>query len=200
MALRMTDSGTGPESTPSGQAKNGNVWDRAILFLQRCQNHKGSNDQPWALEDGGFIYATEPESKVEGNPTQSYGTMTYAGLLSFIYSKVSKEDPRVQAAYRWIQERYTLEENPMMGAQGLYYGYHTMAKALAAMGGDTIKDGQGRVHRWREELVEKLVSLQHVDGYWVNTGSKRWLEDNQELVTVYTLLALQQAMDITSAR
>lgn len=194
MALRATDPGTGPESGPTGDVKNGNVWDKAIQFLSRCQNLKGSNDQAWAHGDGGFIYATEPESKVEGNPTQSYGTMTYAGLLSLIHAKVGREDPRVKAAYQWIQGYYSLDENPMMGAQGLFYGYHTFAKVLAAFGEDTLKDGKGKSHDWRSELVEKLVNLQYADGYWVNTVSSRWLEDNKELVTAYTILALEQAM------
>jgi len=196
-ALRMTAPESGPESGPTGNPETANVWDRAIVFLQRCQNLKGVNDQPWALNDGGFIYAPTPESKVEKSATQSYGTMTYAGLLSFIHCRVSKDDRRVQAAFRWIQQHYTVEENPMMGAQGLYYGYHTMAKALAAIGEDTLTDAKGIRHEWRRELTEKLVSLQYQDGYWVNSASSRWLEDNKVLVTCYALLALHHALSFS---
>ena len=43
--------------------------------------------------------------------------MTYAGLKSMIYAGVKHDDPRVKAAYEWIQKHYTLDENPGMGAQ-----------------------------------------------------------------------------------
>ena len=197
MALRMTDPGTGPDTSPTGDVKEGNVWDRAMLFLKRCQNLKGSNDQPWSLNDGGFIYATEPESKVEGNPTQSYGTMTYAGLLSFIYTQASKDHPSVQAAYKWIGEHYTLEENPMMGAQGLYYGYHTMAKALAAYGSPTIVDAKGRAEAYaelqrlvRDEAPWVFLWQQH-DLYGVASHIE-WTPRADEKVWMYEAKALQR--------
>ena len=60
--------------------------------------------------------------------------MTYAGLKSMIYAGVKKDDPRVKAAYEWVQKHYTLDENPGMGGNGLYYYYHTFAKALDAIG------------------------------------------------------------------
>lgn len=192
LALHETRPGTSKSARDPEEEK---VLQRALAFLQRCQNLKGSNDQSWSQDDGGFIYAPEPQSKAEGAPTQSYGSMTYVGLMSFLYCEADKSDPRVQAAYRWIQEHYTLEENPKMGAQGLYYGYHTFAKAMRAYGADVVRDAKGIAHDWRRELVEKLIALQHPEGYWVNTGSARWMEDNKELVTAYAVLALQQAME-----
>ena len=59
--------------------------------------------------------------------------MTYAGLKSMIYAGVSPDDPRVKAAHEWIRKNYTLEQNPGMGDAGLYYYYHTFAKALSAL-------------------------------------------------------------------
>jgi len=194
MALRETDPGTGTDSAPTGSIQNGNVWDRAMKFLSRCQNLKGSNDQSWALEDGGFVYASEPESKVEGNPTQSYGTMTYAGLLSFLYCRASKDDPRVKAAYEWVRCHYTVEENPFMGAQGLFYGYHVMSKSLNVFGESILVDAKNRSHPWRTELIRKLAALQNKEGYWVNAQSSRWLEDCRELVTAYAILTLEQSL------
>jgi squalene-hopene/tetraprenyl-beta-curcumene cyclase len=166
------------------------VFDRAIIFLQRCQNLKISNDQSWAGNDGGFIYSSDGESKAGG--TQSYGSMTYAGLKSFIYCRVGRDDPRVVAAYNWIRNYYTLDENPFMGKQGLYYYYHTFSKALSVYGEKIIKDFKGIEHNWAKELIEKLVSLQNKEGYWVN-DIPRWWEDNKELVTAYSILALQNA-------
>ena len=38
--------------------------------------------------------------------------MTHAGLLALLFAGVDKQDPRVQAAWQWILDNYTLEENP----------------------------------------------------------------------------------------
>ena len=38
--------------------------------------------------------------------------MTYAGLKSFLYAGVSKDDPRVKAAVEWVRKHYTVTENP----------------------------------------------------------------------------------------
>jgi len=167
-------------------------WENAIKFLERCQNLRKSNDQPWAGNDGGFIY--RPGESMAGGTT-SYGGMTYAGLKSFIYARVSRTDPRVQAAFNWIRKHYTLDENPGIGLQGLYYYYHTMAKALDAYGAEVIVDAQGKGHKWRGELLARLVSLQKGDGYWVNENA-RWWENDKVLVTSYTVLAMEMASSV----
>ena len=171
------------------------VWDKAIKFLERTQNRSESNDQSWAGNDGGFIYSPAGESKAgtdaAGSP-RSYASMTYAGLLSFIYANVDKKDERVQAAFNWIKEHFTLEENYGMGAQGLYYNYHTMAKALRLYGDSTFVDSKGISHDWYQEFAEKMIELQKPDGFWVNELS-RWMEADPRLVTAYVILGLDTA-------
>ena len=115
--------------------------------------------------------------------------MTYAGLKSMIYAGVGPDDPRVEAALKWIRKHYGLESNPGMGDAGLYYYYHVFAKALDATGLDLIEDADGVEHDWRRELVEELVRRQRADGSWVNENS-RWMEGDPSLVTGYALLAL----------
>jgi len=170
------------------------VWSKAIKFLERCQNYSETNDQAWATNDGGFIYSPDGASKAEvdenGNP-RSYASMTYAGLLSFIYAGVDKDDKHVQAAVDWIKDHYTLEENPPIGKQGLYYNYHTMAKALNTYGEPIITDAKGQKHNWYKELSRKLVELQESEGYWKNEED-RWFETNSILVTAYAVLALEE--------
>ncbi|RCK74495.1 MAG: hypothetical protein IGBAC_1443 [Ignavibacteriae bacterium] len=166
-------------------------WDRAIIFLQRCQNLKTSNDQEWAGDDGGFIYS--PSESKAGNYT-SYGSMTYAGMKSFIYAGVDNKDKRVQAAYNWIRKNFTVEKNPQLGEQGLFYYYHTMAKALTAYGEDFIVDTTGTKRNWRKELLEKLISLQDGEGFWQNKNN-RWWENKKELVTAYTILAMEHVLN-----
>ena len=53
----------------------------------------------------------------------------YAGGVVF-YAGVKADDRRVKAAFTWIQRFYTVDENPGLGNQGLYYYYHTFAKTL----------------------------------------------------------------------
>ena len=115
--------------------------------------------------------------------------MTYAGLLSFIFAKLEKDDPRIQAAYGWIRENFTLEENPGVGRQGLFYYYHTMAKALTIYGEDLMNTADGEQIDWRKELTLKLIQKQREDGSWINPTA-RWWENDPVLVSAYSLVSL----------
>ena len=124
---------------------------------------------------------------------RSYGSMTYAGLLALIYAQVDAQDTRVQSAKDWASRHWSLDENPGMGPEGLYYFFNVLAKCLQAAGDDTLTLPDGRTVVWREEVVRKLVSLQRPDGFWVNENN-RWWEADPNLVTAYTLLALAAAL------
>lgn len=171
-------------------------WKAAIHFLQNCQNLPSHNpNSSTAPEDrGGFVYHPE-ESKAGTNTIngrvalRSYGSISYAGLLSYIYADLQKSDPRVEAVYEWLQKNYTLAENPGMGAQGLYYYFHTMAKALSAYGIDDLPTKSGTV-KWREQLALRLLNLQKRDGSWENENG-RWFEKDPALVTAYAMLTLE---------
>jgi len=211
-ALRLTESLDKPTAA-DGSFKPASTsklhWEKAAQFLQRCQNLPDKNDQAWVKtalpEDrGGFIYmpgdpakglpassnANDAQSVDEKTPLRSYASMTYAGLKSYLYAELQKDDPRVVAALHWLQKNYSLEENPGLGKQGLFYYYHTVAKALTVFGNDTFTDATGKVHDWRYELMNKLVSLQKSDGFWINDNN-RWWENDPVLVTSYSLLALE---------
>jgi squalene-hopene/tetraprenyl-beta-curcumene cyclase len=125
--------------------------------------------------------------------------MTYAGLLSLIYSDVDKNDPRVKSAFDWCAKHWTLNENPGMGSDGLFFFYNVLSKSLAAYGSDRIPASSGQTINWRAELIKKLLSLQKIDpktgsGYWINE-SGRWWEADPVLVTSYSLLALEIALN-----
>ncbi|MDB6028369.1 MAG: cycloartenol synthase-like protein [Verrucomicrobiales bacterium] len=175
-------------------------WQAAIHFLQSCQNLPGINKEKWASDDpqnkGGFIYY--PEKSMAGETTnangrvafRSYGSASYAGLLSYIYADLKPNDPRVKAVAGWLDRNFTLEENPGMGPQGLYYYYHTMAKALTLSGVNTIETSDGKKINWREQLALKLINLQKADGSWANENG-RWWEKDPALVTSYAVIALE---------
>lgn len=168
------------------------VWDKALIFISRAQNRKESNDQSWAGNDGGFIYA--PGFSPHGN-TESYGGITHAGLISLLFAGVDKTDPRVQAAYDWIRANYTLDENPgSPNNQGLYFYYTAFAKSMKAFGEPIVTEMNGTWHNWRNDFATKLIGLQRDDGSWINDESPRWWEGNPDLCTARSVIALNQVL------
>lgn len=187
----------------AGNGPDDEAIQKALVFVSRTQNLESKdNSTPFAAKvgDGGFYYTpaaggNSQAGETENGGLRSYGSMTYAGLKSMIYAGVDQDDPRVKAAYDWIKQHFTLAENPGMGASGQFYYYHTFAKALDAMGQQTVVDADGTTHDWKSELVAKLAELQQDNGSWLNTGSDRWLEADPNLVTGYALLALSYCDD-----
>lgn len=170
---------------------------KALIFVSRCQNLESEhNTTPFAAKnpDGGFYYTpasggVSMADKTSEGGLRSYGSMTYAGLKSMIHAGVGSDDPRVKAAFSWIQKHFDIKANPGMGDNGLYYYYHVFAKALDAIGQDTIEDARGKKHDWRTELRTEILSRQRANGSWLNDNS-RWLEGDPNLVSAYALLSL----------
>lgn len=181
----------------AGVGSDDPAFKNALVFVSRCQNlESASNLTPFAskINDGGFYYTpaaggSSPAGKEENEGLRSYGSMTYAGLKSMIYAGLKADDPRVKAASDWLRKHYTLDENPGMGQGGLYYYYHSFAKALAALKSPTFADAKGVDHNWRAELQQHLLSRQKENGSWVNSES-RWMEGDPNLTTAYALLTL----------
>ncbi|MEM1166467.1 MAG: prenyltransferase/squalene oxidase repeat-containing protein [Planctomycetota bacterium] len=135
------------------------AFQRALSFLQRTQmlEQAGAeiiNDMPYAegSTQGGFIYSTSPdrervgkgESKAgmiteslsdgsSGSRLRSYGSMTYAGFKSMIYADLTHGCSRLRAAYQWLLDHFTLDENPGIGLDGYYYYLMTASRALNAV-------------------------------------------------------------------
>jgi squalene-hopene/tetraprenyl-beta-curcumene cyclase len=170
---------------------------KAIIFVSRCQNLKSEfNDQAWAgkINDGGFVYTAanggqSMAGQDDGGGLRSYASMTYAGLKSMIYAGLLRDDPRVKAALAYIKAHYTLDENPGLGQQGLYYYYHTFAKTMAVLAQPALADANGQSHDWKAELTAALAKRQQSEGGWVNSAD-RFMEGDPNLVTAYALLAL----------
>jgi squalene-hopene/tetraprenyl-beta-curcumene cyclase len=175
-------------------------WKAAIGFVERCQNLPEVNKQPWASDDpqnkGGFVYF--PGSSKAGEMTlpdgkkalRSYGSMSYAGLLSYAYADLKPDDPRVTAVHDWLSANYTVNENPGMGAQGLYYYFQVMAKGLGTYGAQDLVLKDGRRVNWRADLAQRLFNLQKPEGFWQNDNG-RWWEKDPILSTAYSVIALE---------
>jgi squalene-hopene/tetraprenyl-beta-curcumene cyclase len=181
----------------AGNDADSEAMQRALQFVSRCQNLETSHNQTaYAAKnpDGGFYYTIAAGGSSQAGGTaagglRSYGSMTYAGLKSMIFAGVGPDDTRVKAATKWIGKNYTLKTNPGLGDSGLYYYYHTFAKALSSMEVDKLVDSEGVAHDWRAELIQELARRQLKDGSWINEND-RWLEGDPNLVSAYALLAL----------
>ncbi|MBA4186837.1 MAG: hypothetical protein C0467_02345 [Planctomycetaceae bacterium] len=174
---------------------------KALVFVSRTQNLKSEfNDQPFATktadEDaGGFVYnpADQDDEKSKKRTAagglRSEGAMTYAGLKSFLYAGVGKDDPRVKAAIGWVRKHYSVTENPGLKDSGLFYYYSTFAKAMDALGEEPFVDAKGEKHDWRQELFDQLKKTQKADGSWAN-ANPAFLEGVPVLATAFALMAI----------
>ncbi|MEC7582832.1 MAG: prenyltransferase/squalene oxidase repeat-containing protein [Planctomycetota bacterium] len=206
----------------SGMRADDEALQKSLVFLQRTQNLKSVNDfagkvsdpdqqgriiEVTSGDDGGAAYypgnsaagyIVQPDGK--SNP-RSYGSMTYALLKSYTFCGIDGSDPRVQAVVRWIENNWSLAENPgfdpRMGEaaryQGLFYYYMVLAQALDMVGVEKIKtadDPDGI--SWRKALRDRLEELQLPNGAWLNDKNSRWMEGYDVLCTCYALVALER--------
>lgn len=183
---------------PSGEKRIDINWSETVKYITRMQNKPETGPD----QSGGFFY--KPGQSKAGATTndsgavvfRSYGSITYVGLLAMVYANVSRDDVRVRSAYQWSTRHWSLEQNPGMGRQGLYFFYQVLSKALAAYEVDLVPLPDGSLLNWREEVAKKLVGLQKIDpktghGFWSNDTGRFW-ENDPLLVTAYCLLALQE--------
>lgn len=185
----------------AGVSKDDPSIQRALTYISRSQNLESEfNKLPYAAkagadDKGGFVYNLDdannnnsPKRTADGG-LRSEGGMTYAGLKSFLYAGVGKDDKRVAAAIAWIRKHYTVTENPGQKDSGLFYYYHTFAKAMDALGEDMFADAKGVKHDWRQELFDELKKRQKPNGSWANSNGA-FLESMPELATAFAVLAL----------
>ncbi|MBI1372088.1 MAG: hypothetical protein GC159_04925 [Phycisphaera sp.] len=149
------------------------------------ENAKGED-----VDNGAGIY-TDADGK---SRLRTYGSMTYAGFMSYLYAQLDRDDARVKDAYSWITHNYNLNGNPGVGMQGYYYYLYLTSRALNTWGDPVIETADGKHHEWANELIDKLSSLQRADGSWVNKDARRWGEGDVNLCTAYAVMALQVAM------
>jgi len=176
---------------PAGETKADANWDAALAFLDSMINGADSGDD----DAGGFYYApNDPKAGTSTNAAdkiilRSYGSITYAGLMSLLYCKVDKTDSRVRSALDWAVNHWTLDENPGMGEQGLFFFYNVMSRSMSVYGEKNIPRKDGEPIAWAKEMTAKVVSLQKEDGSWTNKNGRFW-ENDPVLATAYSILAL----------
>ncbi|MBO4448278.1 MAG: terpene cyclase/mutase family protein [Kiritimatiellae bacterium] len=177
------------EELRTGGARVDINWAQALSFVENLQKKDGD-------EKGGAAYnertpqggsATNSAGRVSH---RAYGSMSYAAVLSMCSAKLSRGDPRVRNALEYCSKFWSVDENPGMGSQGLYYYYDIVARALSAAGAGELKAPDGKTVDWKGELAAKLLSLQREDGGWVNSNNRFW-EADDVLCTSFAMLALE---------
>ncbi len=181
----------------TGVPENDPAIERALVFVNRCQNLESpANDTKFAplINDGGFYYtpalggdSMAGKDEATGG-LRSYASMTYAGMKSMLYAGLEKDDYRVKAAKSFLARNYSVSSNPGMGAAGLYYYLHTMAKALSLLEEPVFVSADGE-HDWSRDILAQLAATQNENGSWTNP-EPRWMEGDPNLVTGYALLTL----------
>ena len=180
-AMRRTES---LEEMRTGSRRADLDWDKALSFVSGLMATEGP-------DAGGAAYNDRtPQAGVSTNASgkvalRAYGSMTYAAVLSMCHARLDRGDPRVKQSLEYCRDHWTVDENPGMGAQGLYYFYDIMARALSAAG---VAEVGG--HDWKAELSAKIVSLQREDGSWRNDNNRFW-EADPVLCTSFATLVLR---------
>ena len=159
------------------------VWDKAEIFVTRCQNREASNPDYNFYDDGGFIY--QPGSTIWAGG-RSYASMTTAGLWGLYTCGVSGTDGRVQDVWNWIKNNYYVNQNYPLGEKFLYYYLYGLAKACMLWNVETING-----HIWYSEMVDELINRQQEDGHWPGTD---WSEEPDNVATCWALLALESKL------
>ena len=185
-AMRRTEKAE--EFRVSGADKTDINWNKALDYISSLQEKEGP-------DAGGFRYNNRtPQAGTSTNSTgrvklRAYGSMTYAGILAMVHAKLDKSDPRVRSALDYASRHWTVDENPGMGLEGLFFYYDILSRALAASGVAQIPSGGEKAVDWKKELALKLVSLQREDGSWRNENNRFW-EGDGVLATSFAVLAL----------
>jgi squalene-hopene/tetraprenyl-beta-curcumene cyclase len=184
------------------------VFRKARVFIERCQNFSDAPVQASPFDDGGFFFipndSVRNKAGIAGQDTigrdhfASYGSASADGIRALRACGVAETDPRMQAARRWLETSFRADAHPggyagdrEVNREALYYYYaFSISRALRSEGEDL-----GR----RDRLAEALLKRQGADGFWVNSAVAV-REDDPLVATSLALLALAACRDGASAK
>ncbi|HXG60955.1 MAG TPA: prenyltransferase/squalene oxidase repeat-containing protein [Planctomycetota bacterium] len=201
----------------AGLPRDEEFWKLVVEFVRKCQNNTEVNNDPEFVaalkkaglsvgDDGGLYYAPVADGSIQKAGTrkiadreviQSYGSMTYDGIKTYLYAGLRKDSPEVKAAIDWVRKNYSIESHPGFAfdatqrhhLRGLYYYYLVMARALDAYGERPFETFDGRKRDWPVELAEQLLKTVRESKMWKN-DNPGWYEGDPVLTTSYVLSTL----------
>jgi squalene-hopene/tetraprenyl-beta-curcumene cyclase len=199
----------------SGLPQDDDFWKLVVKFVRKCQNNSEVNTDPEFLgqlkakglsvgDDGGLYYGpiADPAAQKAGTKKiadkeviQSYGSMTYDGIKTYLYAGLKKDSPEVKSAIDWVRKNYSVEVHPGFAydqaqrhhLRGLYHYYLVMARALDAYGENPFETFDGKKHDWAREIGAQLVKSVKENKLWKN-DNPAWYEGDPVLVTGYVLV------------
>jgi squalene-hopene/tetraprenyl-beta-curcumene cyclase len=183
------------------------VFQKALVFVRRCQNYCHDPEQrEAAYDDGGFFFIYDDPVRNKAGSSgldragrqrySSYGSTTADGLRALMLCGRPADDPRVAAVRAWLEANFRSNSHPGKYAEdrehnrGAVYYYYccSVARALLAARLEELRTTRGQV-RWAEELADELVRRQRPDGSWINPLVPQ-REDDPLVATALAGLAL----------
>ena len=180
-AMRRTES---LEELRKGSKRVDIDWSKALKYVESMVVKSGE-DAGGAVYSENYSHGGSRTNTAGVVSFRAYGSMSYAAILSMCHAKLDRSDPRVKQTLQFCAEHWSIDENPGLGSQGLYYYYDILSRALSASGVDKIGE-----HDWKKEISAKLVSMQNEDGSWSNDNNRFW-ESDPVLCTSFAILTLQ---------
>jgi hypothetical protein len=195
--------------------KDDPAWQKALVFVKRCQNFSdGPAPADARFDDGGFYFmpndALQNKAGIAGTDKSgrerfhSYGTMTADGLRALLQCGLPADHPRAAAALGWLERNFTAPHNPGSFAEDrealrdatYYYWAWSAAHAFARAGVRDFDRGGVKV-RWAEDLAEELLRRQRADGAWIN-GYTDAKEDDPLIATPWAAASLAICREVIS--
>jgi hypothetical protein len=210
IGLRAADNALGGGIVPS------TTWDKAILFVQHCQNDPTINEMAWAQDpsnpshnDGGCVYVPDGWSLSDVGYYGSTGSHTALGCWNYILCGLLQTDYRVGRTLNGFDLNYDYDENPNEHGWPFYYYYAwSFSKAMRLtspasdlIGGvrDPVADGfPEETASWYYDFAWYLTATQHVDGSFYNNPKEgaSWVPN---IDTMFAILVLEGAIGVPMA-
>jgi hypothetical protein len=152
---------------------------KALVFVKRCQNWNDDEALRDArLDDGGFYFIVDdPQRNKAGEAGKdaagivryaSYGSATADGLRALAACGMKGDQPRMEAAQRWLVEHFSAGQHPggYVAARAhlrpavFYYYCASVSRAFSEMAGPA---------GWAEEMGHELLVRERLDGSWSNS-------------------------------
>ena len=136
------------------------VWDKARVFLVRCQH-----------PDGGFDYQP-PGGNVHTG--RSHPTMSAAGVWGSRLLGIPGSDERIVLGLDWLRRHYAFAE-PRMGLNAEswhFYWLWTATRAFLHSGIPGVLAPQFPLSGWYWDFAGYLLDFQRADGSWFNPAER----------------------------
>jgi squalene-hopene/tetraprenyl-beta-curcumene cyclase len=177
------------------------LWQDALVFVDRCQNFADDPKQRDArFDDGGFVFKSSADGSLNKaglagvdrlgrERFHSYGSMTADGARALLACGRAQDHPRVLAARQWLIRHFDATRNPgtfqadreFIRDSSYYYWCWSIAHALTRLDVREIK--------WESALAEELIKRQRSDGSWKNDASAV-KEDDPLVATPFAAAAM----------